>query len=398
MTSVGTASPVRLTQDNANNNNLEWVVRYGENFGINNNSLQLIASSGNIPEITTRISGLADGTYAIYAFFWEQIESTTQNWGITAGLTSGSLTNYSAALAGHSRPGTNTVDVRNAAELAFTTALKVEQVDDGSGGFRQNLFGARLGEVTISGGSAVDVFIDNNLVGTSGWRVAYDGVGYQPVEPASTATYTPVLGVDFNRDDALGSPSQSRFRVISGSAASQAANAPIYTKMIGGHQLTVSQPAGTQLEFRGANTDTFRAIPGGNTSLPFLVSDFIATREGAIDLRLAGLAAGDYRFRSWHLDTFTGSALGFAQGSSTTIPNLIEARLGGLVRASVQPTTLGSAGLGTTFINNGQIPTLDFMFTHDGRSPLTFKLRALQPNGSDNFLLMNGFEILEVNP
>jgi len=206
------------------------------------------------------------------------------------------------------------------------------------------------------------------------------------------------LGVDFNRDDALGSPSQSRFRIVSGSATNQAANASSYTKTIGLHQVTISQPNGTKFEFRGANGDSTRAIPGGDTSLSFLLSDFIATREGTMDIQITGLAAGEYRFRSWHLDPLTGSTLGFAQGTTTNAPNLIESQVGGLTRAAVEPTTLGSAGLNTTFINNSQIPTLDFPISHDGGSPLTIRLRAIDTNGSERFLLLNGFELSEENP
>jgi hypothetical protein len=140
------------------------------------------------------------------------------------------------------------------------------------------------------------------------------------------------------------------------------------------------------------------AIPGGDTSRSFLVSDFIATRNGAIDLTITGLAAGNYVFRSHHLDTITGSGLGFAQGATSTTRNTIEARIGGVLKASVQPTGLGPSGLGTTFIQNSQIPTLAFAFTHNGTSPLVVELRSTLANGTDNFLLLNGFEILESAP
>ena len=117
-------------------------------------------------------------------------------------------------------------------------------------------------------------------------------------------------------------------RVVAGSAT-QSTNASSYVKRFGTREVTVSQPGGVKLEFRGANGDTSRAIPGGDTSLSFLVSDFIGTREGAIDLTLTGLAPGNYVFRSYHLDPFTGSGLGFAQGSTATTPNTIEARVDG---------------------------------------------------------------------
>lgn len=382
--------------DSANGNNTQWNKRLAVE-GNGGTLFQGSITTNTLPELNTRITGLADGTYAIWVFYWDQVIDDAQNWILAAGLAPGSLTTFSSpgepAVA-----GATTAGVTNAAELTFSNSVSVQAGWNGSV-FLRNLFGVNLGRVTVSGGTPVSVYIDNSNTGGSNRRAWYDGVGYQPVSgETSTPSYTRLLGVDFNRDDAPGSPSQSGFRVISGSAANQAANLTSYTKTIGPRQVTVSQPDGDKFEFRGANTDSSRAIPGGDTSMPFLVSDFIATRKGAIDIRITGLAAGDYRFRSWHLDTITGSALGFAQGSTTSTANLIEIRLGGLVRAAVQPTTLGSAGLGTTFIHNPQIPALDWTFTHDGGSPLTLKLRALQPNGAENFLLLNGFELLQENP
>lgn len=202
-----------------------------------------------------------------------------------------------------------------------------------------------------------------------------------------------VLGIDFNCDSAPGSPSQSGFRIISGSTV-QASNAPSCTKMIGGSGVTITQPGGINFEFRGANDDSTRAIPGGDVSCAYLVSDFIATREGAIDITITNLPPGNYFFRSWHLDTFTGNTLGFAQGVATNSPNLIEARLDGVVQASVQPTALGSAGLNTTFIDDPQIPNLAFNFTNNATLPLVIQLRSRLTNAAnDSFLPLNGFEI-----
>ena len=214
--------------------------------------------------------------------------------------------------------------------------------------------------------------------------------------PPPSPSFTRLFGIDFNRNDAFGSPSQSLFRVISGSTT-QANNASSYTKTIAGRQVTISQPGDTAFEFRGANTDNNRAIPGGDISKSFLVSDFIATREGELNISIANLPAGTYRFRSYHLDTYRGNNFGFAQGSSPNTNNTIEARLNDSLQASVSPTVLGPPGLNTTFINDQQIPTLEFTFTHDGSSPLTINLKATQPNGNDNYLLLNGFELLQSN-
>jgi acetyl esterase/lipase len=385
--------------DASTNNQTQWNKRGATNEGNGDTLFQGSVTSGNtLPQLTTRLSGLADGSYKIWAFYWDQVDSGTQNWILSAGLASGSLTTFSSP--GHPEVGgTVKTGVSNAAALTFSNPVKFQAGWDGAK-FLRNLFGINLGEVTVAGGSPVHVYLDNHLNGGSNNRAWYDGVGYQRSgeSPLPPPTYTRLLGVDFNRGDALGSPSQAGFRIVSGSAENQAANASSYAKTIGPHQVTISQPDGNRFEFRGANGDSTRAIPGGDTSLSFLVSDFIATRKGTIQIQITGLAAGDYRFRSWHLDSFTGSPLGFAQGTTTTTPNLIEAQVGGLTRAAVEPTALGPAGLNTTFLNNSQIPTLDFPINHGGSSPLTIRLRAIDANGSERFLLLNGFELSQKNP
>lgn len=365
-------------------NNTQWALR--ENLGTNGTIYQSIHSGNQMPELTTTITGLAVGDYDIWAFFWDGPNSNT--WTISAGLESGALTTYSA-----DGPGNTSAPVA-ASTLTFAGAppLLTEDV--------RILHGVKIGRATVGQGSTVPVFVNNLSGGGSNTRTWFDGVGYAlaaddpPPPPVPGAL---VLGIDFNRSDALGSPGQSLFRAVSGSAT-QAANAPSYVKNFGSRQVSVSQPDGEKLEFRGGNGDGTRAIPGGETSLSFLVSDFIATRKGAIDIFIANLAEGDYVFRSWHLDTFTGATHGFAQGVSTTSPNTIEARLGGALMGAVQGTSLGSVGLNTTYIGDAQIPQISFGFSHDGASPLIINLRSTIPNGAENFLLLNGFAINAATP
>ncbi|MCH7229008.1 hypothetical protein [Haloferula sp. A504] len=354
-------------------------------YGNGGTVFQALHSGNTMPELTTRISGLSDGSYDVWVFFWDGPDSN--QWTISAGLTPGSLTTYS-----FDGPGDSSAAVA-ASTLTFNNPPMVtEDV--------RTLYGVKVGQASVAGGNAIELHVDNLVGGGSATRTWYDGVGYGPANPGGGDPPDEGLrlfGVEFNRDDALGSPSQSQFRVVSGSTT-QNGNAASYVKTIGPRQVTISQPGAVDFEFRGANGDASRAIPGGDTSLSFLVADFIATREGAINLEITGLPAGDYVFRSYHLDPFTGSALGFAQGLTTTTPNTIEARTGGVMRGSVQPTALGSAGLNTTFINDSQVPTLIFPFTHDGSSPLVVELRSTKSNGSENFLLLNGFELFEAAP
>ena len=228
-------------------------------------------------------------------------------------------------------------------------------------------------------------------------RVWYDGVGYQPVD-RPTPTYTRLLGVDFNRDDVLGSPSQSLFRVVSGSAANQTANASSYAKTIGGKQLTISQPDAVKFEFRGANGDSTRAIPGGDTSMSYLVSDFIATRSGAIDLTITGLAAGNYLFRSYHLDTFTGSGPRLRAGNhhhhAQHDPGQ-DRRRGAGKRPAHGPGDRRSQH----HLHQRQPDPDAFLRLHPRRRrPAHHRTARHESNGSDSFLLLNGFELFQANP
>ena len=146
-------------------------------------------------------------------------------------------------------------------------------------------------------------------------------------------------------------------------------------------------------EVRGANGDASRAIPGGDTSCSFLVADLIGSRSSSLRFNLSGLPAGTYLWTSYHLEPITGTGLGFASGSSTTTPNTIEARIDEQLMGSATPTSLGSPGLNTTSIADSDIPTLSFVFTHDGNGPVEVVLSATEAIGSDRRLFLNGFEI-----
>jgi hypothetical protein len=147
---------------------------------VEGNENTIFQNNASAPELTTQITGLADGTYTIWAFYWDQTDNDNNNWVLSAGLTSGDLTSYSS-------PGepavTNctTTGVVDANTLSFTTSVKTTN-------FPRNLFGINLGQVVVSGGSVVNVYIDNDINALSGSdnRSWYDGVGYEAVpEPAS---------------------------------------------------------------------------------------------------------------------------------------------------------------------------------------------------------------------
>ncbi len=203
-----------------------------------------------------------------------------------------------------------------------------------------------------------------------------------------------LFGIDFNRGDIPGAPSQGGFRTLAGSATA-ADNPASLSKQIGPATASVATGDGSPLEFRGANGDSARAIPGGDTGRSFLVADFVGTRAGELRVALSGLPAGTHVWRSWHLDPSTGAdGLGFAQGASPTEAGAVEARVGGVLLDSATPTALGTHGLGTTFIADGDLPALTFPFTSDGASPVEIVLSAPGDPAGDRFLLLNGFEII----
>jgi hypothetical protein len=138
------------------------------------------------PELTTTVTGLTAGTYTIWAFFWDQIDSGTQNWVLSAGLTSGSLATYSAP----GEPvvaGATTINVEYAGNLSFASSVNVDGFNDGNPTLLRQLFGINLGDTVVSGGT-VGVFIGNDILTGGSNRAWYEGVGYELVpEPSSSA-------------------------------------------------------------------------------------------------------------------------------------------------------------------------------------------------------------------
>jgi hypothetical protein len=135
-----------------------------------------LGDGDDIPELTTRIPGPGGGTYDIWAFYWDQIESDTQNWTLSAGLAAGALNSYSSP-GEPAVTGATTEGVFNAADLTFTTPVQTT-----AGGGLRHLFGVHLGRVTVSGDeSIIEVRVDNLLGGGSNNRSWFDGVGYARV-------------------------------------------------------------------------------------------------------------------------------------------------------------------------------------------------------------------------
>ncbi len=167
---------------NTGGDEFEWVERPFANNATVFQAFHETVTADTMPELTTTITGLSDGIYQLYVFYWDQVTSDTQNWIISAGLTSGSLTSYRSpgqpAVA-----GTVTTHVVSATALSFAAPAPIttETVN-------REMFAIDLGQVTVSGGSPISVYLDNLIGNGSNNRAWYDGVGYEFVgvpEPSS---------------------------------------------------------------------------------------------------------------------------------------------------------------------------------------------------------------------
>lgn len=111
------------------------------------------------PELRTRVTGLSNGTYEVYAYYWR---ADGQSMYLGADLTS----NASGGLPVYDESNTN---VALAVQAAFveTTNIMVRSAD-------RSMYQVSLGSVAVTNG-ILDVFIDDVGDGSTIW---YDGIGY----------------------------------------------------------------------------------------------------------------------------------------------------------------------------------------------------------------------------
>ncbi|MDX1679158.1 MAG: PEP-CTERM sorting domain-containing protein [Akkermansiaceae bacterium] len=128
-------------------------------------------SSPSDPPLTTQISGLSDGTYDVWVFFWDAADSN--QWEITAGLSGNPLVTYS-----FDGDGNTTAPVATST-LSFTTSVLTTES-------ARVMYGVNLGQATVSGGSTIDVLIEQQGAGNL-QRTWYDGVGYEAIPEPSVA-------------------------------------------------------------------------------------------------------------------------------------------------------------------------------------------------------------------
>ncbi len=180
-----------LDVSTTNPDNDDWRKRDDAAFGFTNGGsvFQAITNltTATIPELTTQITGLADGTYEVYAFFWDQVMASAQLWNLSAGLAPGTPQN---PLTTYKNPAdtlsyATSVGVVDAGSLQFANSVATT-----TDPLTQRMFAISLGQVVVSGGSPINVHIDHFPTINGGLRRSiYDGVGYERVvpEPSSLA-------------------------------------------------------------------------------------------------------------------------------------------------------------------------------------------------------------------
>jgi hypothetical protein len=334
------------------------------------------AASGTedvVPLVTT-ITFPSAGAYQLFAYVWDSTDPG-EDWDVRMRVgTAGSFVKVQASEAEPANPA-----------RFDTTVVTTESP--------RSLMQIPLGIVIVGVGGTAQVYIDDDAtIGSR--RTWYDGVGY---ERAFGAAGDAVIALDFNKTNTPGAPSQAMFRIVTGSSTTSQ-NTTNITKAVDACTVQLSKTSATAFDFRGPNGDSTRWVPGGPTSLSALVADFIGARDGTINVGISNLTAGTYWFRSWHLDTFNTSNLGYSQGSSTTTQNTLRAHIGGNLAAITQPNALSTSGLATNFISDADIPTLSFPFTADGSNVVAINLSTIYTNGVDRFIFLNGFEVRSTTP
>lgn len=153
----------------------------------------------NAVMIVTSISGLADGTYNIYAFF-RASSSTGENYNIKASL-SPTVGDSDIFRQNDTRGLTLGTLGLDSSSSSFTFASGAAPVPN-PGDTRALLYGM-IGQAVVSGGDSVNIYIDDlpalGYVGAgagggagseSTVRTWYDGVGYELIPEPSTALLT----------------------------------------------------------------------------------------------------------------------------------------------------------------------------------------------------------------
>jgi hypothetical protein len=142
--------------------------RWHEYTGYGNGGSCYTAGDGgteNVPAIKTTVSGLADGTYDVFAYFWAD---PAQDWGIRAGFDPCDA-NYMLCFS------------KQSSQFAEASQFSSPITNLGNG---VQLYRVYIGRKEISGGSSVVVYLDNydsTYNSNAPTRTTYDGIGVAEV-------------------------------------------------------------------------------------------------------------------------------------------------------------------------------------------------------------------------
>jgi hypothetical protein len=124
------------------------------------------------PTLKTTLSGLDEGTYDLFAYFWA---NPSEDWRVQAGLSADNMLLFREQSS------------QQAEQSQFDSPVTL------AGGGGSALYRAYVGRASVTDGASIDLFIDDLSTTTDGkTRTWFDGVGYAPVMDLSRA--------DFNAD------------------------------------------------------------------------------------------------------------------------------------------------------------------------------------------------------
>jgi hypothetical protein len=146
------------------------------------------ANTDNAQRLVTSVSGLASGTYNVYAYFWSDNSPT---WRLRADLVDtspGDLPLYQPGGAGVTQFYTGadaTVLSDTLAPNPFTTSVMIAEGN-------RRFYQATLGQAT---GTGFSVYIDDGPATVFNERTWYEGIGYELIPEPAGATLLSIAGI-----------------------------------------------------------------------------------------------------------------------------------------------------------------------------------------------------------
>jgi hypothetical protein len=181
-TGAGGFDPGPSASEGSNDNLWHWRTDTGNGGNVLASNATNTTTLENSPVLQTTLSGLGDGTYDVFAYFWA---NPSQDWRIQAGLSADNLMLYRD----------NGAQIAEESQFDPLDPAVMLSAANGS-----TLYRAYVGRADVVAGSSIDVFIDDfsfrgseTTAGAN--RTWYDGLGYALVSPLIS-----ILAGDYNDD------------------------------------------------------------------------------------------------------------------------------------------------------------------------------------------------------